>query len=256
MATNAADAFPLLVLADKYIADNIECMIECQIRQDWPKSIHEWDAFERRVAHMYRMHQQRGGGGPWDALLPEPASYIRYARIAKVIEPRRTGAAFYQLSRMNVQNNREMKSIAIGLKDPTPAQLAKMRRAMWSILSKDEMRRLERGKEKLASHMAQFVRTLPEYLGLHVHCAPAWNVDAVKLVKSDDILGELLQLCSPNTTGLNKRMCGVCLSKISRKAREEREEVWVRLPHYFEVYANERAYLDILCTSDAEFVLM
>lgn len=256
MATNAADAFPLLVLADKYVADDIECMIEYQIRQDWPKSVYEWDAFESRAAHMYRMHQQKGSDSPWDALIPEPASYIRLARIAKVFEPKRIGAAFYHLSRMNIQNDWETKSIAGGCKDPTPGQLAKMRRATWSILSKDEMRRLERGKEKLASHMAHFVRTLPQHRRLDVDCARGWNMTATKLVKSDDILAALSQLCSPGTTALDTRMCGTCLSKTTSGVREERVKVFARLPDYFEVYPNERAYIGTFCTSDSEFVLM
>ena len=255
-ATNAADAFPLLVLADKYVADDIECMIEYQIRQDWPKSVYEWDAFENRAVHMYRMHQQRSGDGPWDTLVPEPASYIRLARIAKVPERTRIGAAFYQLSRMKVVNDWETRNTAGGPEDPTPTQLAKMRRAMWSILSKDELRRVERGKEKLASHAARFARTLPRELDLHMKCAKGWNMAAAKLVKSDDIFADLLELCSAENTELRMYMCDPCLRKVSRGAKAERCEIWAKLPDYFEVYPNERAHFDTFCTAESEFVLM
>ena len=256
MATNAADAFPLLLLADKYVADDIECMIEYQIRQDWPKSVHEWDAFENRAVQMYRMHQQRNCDGPWDTLVPEPASYIRLARIAKVIERTRIAGAFYQLSRMKVTNDWETKSIVGGPKDPTPTQLAKMRRAMWSILSKDELRRMERGKKKLASHVAKFARTLPNEMAIDIECAKGWNMVAAKLVKSDDILADLLEFCSAETTELRIHMCDRCLWKVSRGIKEKRKEIWAKLPDYFEVCPNERAYIDTFCAAETEFVLM
>ncbi|KAF8554049.1 hypothetical protein OG21DRAFT_1136186 [Imleria badia] len=122
------------------------------------------------------MHQQGGSEGPWDAVVPEPASYIRLARIAEVVERTRIAAASYQLTRMNDLETSNTDGRG-GPKDPTPTQLAKMRRAMWSILSQDELHRVQRGKENLESHVARPVRTLPKKITIDVEpeCAQGWN---------------------------------------------------------------------------------
>lgn len=261
MANNAADAYPLLVLADKYVADDIECMIEFQIRQDWPKTIHEWDAFESRAVHMFRMHQQTKGArvGPWawDALVPEPASYIRLARIAKVAERTRVAAAFYQLSRMKAVCDQRIELHDPPM-DPTPTQLVKIQRVMWSILTEEELHRVEKGKEMMTSHATWLVQTLPKQIDLCVVCSQAWKVVAATLMSSDDILADLLRFCRVETSPLRPYMCVDCLTTVFRVLSGERARIWSLLPDYFEVCPNERACLDTYCTDseDSEFVLM
>jgi hypothetical protein len=106
--------------------------------------------------------------------------------------------------------------------------------------------------------MIDFAMALPNEMVLDMECAKGWSMVAAKLVKSDDILADLLEFCSADTKGLRMHMCDRCLWKVSRGAKEERKEIWAKLPDYFEVCLNERAYpyLDTFCAAESEFVLM
>lgn len=98
------------------------------------------------------------------------------------------------------------------------------------LLSKEDLRRLASGKERLSLDILGFKKRLPQELVLHPRCADAWNIGVP--MKSDDPLTDLLELCSAEVfPGVN--VCSDCRLLINEGGRKERARVWALLPQLF-----------------------
>lgn len=99
-----------------------------------------------------------------------------------------------------------------------------------ALLSKEDLRRLRLGKERLSRYMLSFKKRLPKQLGLHPRCADAWNISIP--VKSEDVLADLLEVCSAEAFP-DVNICSDCRSQINARGKEERARVWALLPELF-----------------------
>lgn len=138
-------------MANKYQVDNIRRIVLERLESDWPQSLSDWRRLEAEIevmehdawthvedpASMVSLHLDRS--------LAEPASAIRLAQECNI--PSILPAAYYQLSRLTVEHD-----TASVEKDPESFVIThgiEQRTARWSLLEKEDLMRVFRGKVKL-----------------------------------------------------------------------------------------------------------
>ena len=238
-ARSFSRALPVFRIALKYKANNVIEALASQLEQDWPKTISEWDASQcedgpcfEPLADLCPEHQSLNR-----AAAMEPAAAIQVAHIANM--PDILSAAYYQLSRLGSPDAcwQDMMSQLGPRPDHNSSSEKKRNRGGGKIdgqtlLSKEDLRRLALGKAKLSRYMLGFKKRLPKELVLHPRCADAWTRNISVPMKSEDVLADLLEVCSAETfPGMN--MCSDCRSVVNERGKEERARVWELLPKLF-----------------------
>lgn len=138
-------------MANKYQVEKIRRIIVERLESDWPQSLTDWRRLEAEIEVME--------SGAWalaedpqtmtylhvDRHLPEPASAIRLAHECDI--PSILPAAYYQLSWLTVEHDTDLAG-----KDRTLFVMThglEQRTAQWSLLEKEDLMRVLRGKVKL-----------------------------------------------------------------------------------------------------------
>lgn len=238
-ARSFSRALPVFRIALKYKASNVIEALASQLEQDWPKTISEWDASQCEDGPCSEpsgdSHPENWSGNRVAAM--EPVSAIQVARIANM--PNILPAAYYQLSRISSSDVLWQDTVSqIGPTEDYIWQKGGLKRGRGGgkidgrapLLSREDLRRLRLGKEKLSRYILSFKKRLPKELGLHPRCGDAWNIGIP--AKSEDVLTDLLEVCSAEVfPGVN--MCSDCRSQINARGKEERAKVWALLPQLF-----------------------
>ncbi|KIJ57794.1 hypothetical protein HYDPIDRAFT_34785 [Hydnomerulius pinastri MD-312] len=240
-AQNCVQVLPTLILAQKYMADDIRSAIVSQIEAEWPQNIWQWDSLENESAlkpEELRYFAIGPFGGPdekmpaseWDDYFPEPASAIQLARVADI--PSILPAAFYQLSRTRPSDDfDEWRSPEGTQLDPMREFKDDKRTARWSRLSKDDLYRLMLGKEAMSEYASALRATIfNDTKFCSVVCADTWKY--APSLKSDDILADLQELCKPRSSP-GALMCERCRMKVNIRGVKERATVWNELKTFF-----------------------
>lgn len=209
-----------------------------QLEQDWPVTLSEWDASQCEDGFCFEPF-----GDPCperlslnQAAVMESASAVQVAHIANL--PNILSSAYYQLSRISSVDVLWRDTVLqLGPVDECGRDMGRSRRnhrcgklGKRRLLSKEDLRRLALGKEKLSRHMLSFKKRLPKELVLHLQCANAWNTSIP--AESVDVLTDLLELCSAEMFP-DRNICSDCRSKINERGMKERERVWDLLPKFF-----------------------
>jgi hypothetical protein len=238
-ARSFSRALPVFRIALKYKANNVIKALASQLEQDWPKTISEWDASQCEDGPCFE---------PFGDLCPEyaplnrvaamePASAIQVAHIANM--PNILSIAYYQLSKISSSDVLWQDTVSklgpradINLKGGSKRDRGGGKIDKQTLLSKEDLRRLTLGKEKLSRYMLGFKKRLPKELVLHPNCADAWTRNINVPMESKDVLTDLLEVCNAKVLpGVS--MCSDCRSKINERGKEERARVWESLPKLF-----------------------
>lgn len=222
-------------MANKYQITHIrDCIVE-RLESDWPQTIHAWDALEGEVER-----SKEHSNTLWyiDDRFPEPASAIRLARDYGI--PSILPAAFYQLSRLKIANDHaRRRKEANTFYDYDYDE----RTARWDLLSGEDLLCVMRGQEKL--------REVALHLPRRVMCP---NPDWSKKCNVKAMIHQLNKEYGIDTTtdflehfrhfGVQYRedrydsgrnICDPCDDTVESLLDDIREEIWMKLPEYFEL---------------------
>jgi hypothetical protein len=133
-----------LKVMEKYQADKLRDRLVRHIEADWPKSPLEWIALHKMrqaYAESNKYLRELDSKTPLEEMFPEPVSAICLARECDI--PSILPAAFLAL--VGIEQTHDWENIREDYKS-LPFDL---RSARWSLLSEDDLDRLEHGKAEL-----------------------------------------------------------------------------------------------------------
>lgn len=137
----------ILLIATKYQVDHIRQRIVKRLEADWPQNVAQWERLDAEIDRAMTQNFLWNFVPSFtvDDIFPEPVSAICLARECNItsILP----AAFYQLSRIGIAYDWEE------MRKPESGIISIFRTARWSLLSAEDLRRLQLGKAKLKEYM-------------------------------------------------------------------------------------------------------
>lgn len=220
-------------MANKYQIAHIRDCIVGRLESDWPQSLAACDALEggleRIIDHI---------GAPWyiDDLFPDPASAIRLGRDCGV--PTILPAAFYQLSRLKISNDRARRGA--GWK---AMETFDERTARWDLLSGDDLLCLMRGQSKLRNFILGFsTRFSCPQSDWKSRCRVMTRMCNISEDQSAATATDILEHFRSFETAFRKAVeepgwdvCQECEEAVRDQLNTIREEIWRKLPEYFEL---------------------
>lgn len=225
----------MLAITTKYQIAQIRDRIVERLESDWPQTIFAWDALEGQIERAKEYSKVL-----WDTddRFPEPASAIRLARDFGI--PSILPAAFYQLSRLNIANDhaRRRKEADIFNDDDFDERTAR-----WDLLNGDDLLSVMRGQEKLRDVARRFTRRfLCGKADWSQHCAINQVLSTLSREHGADTTTDVLEHFRQFTKHYRKdrydcgwNICDPCDDAADESFDAIREEVWKKLPEYFEL---------------------
>lgn len=250
-------------LAGKYLMDQARADMIKRVTMDWPSTLEDWDAREDGNAVHSRYYWQSGDqSATWSNHTSEPVSAIVFAQENGCTEI--LPVAFYRLASIDIDD--EWGTANTYQPDPR-------RRARWSLCDKDNLVRWIRGRKTIEARHRLITTDLSRGVMLRTQCLPWWVVDPLndiydepapvdpdmadypcldylwtlrdtvwKILPAYDPLQALSQLDPHDYYTLNRLkdtcpdgLCDECRYEFERWLREERVEIWKRLPQIFKL---------------------
>ena len=254
--------------------DSLRARLLKQVEDDWPRSLQEWDHQETEVAAVASAIARDGSKRPPGSrclaeCVPEPAAAIMFATEfeCKDVLP----AASYQLARTSASEDcallTEDPSNADEARRTWALRLTRL--AKWQLLDNATFLRIMRGRERLNDFREEMLSVPMVGSALSANCRPSWSqpnippsywFQGAKSYPCFDFVRRLFHLvwaknkavkdplkalktciewrCAPldillGLSGL--RLCGNCAVALQERMVEMRQELWRRLPGYFDV---------------------
>lgn len=229
------DVRAMLSMATKYQISHIrDCIVE-RLESDWPQTILAWDTLEGEIE---RTTEHSNVHWYTDDRFPEPASAIRLARDFHI--PSILPAAFYQLSRLNVADDRARRRKEDNILYDAGFN---KRTAQWDLLSGGDLLCVMRGQEKLRKVAREFIYPLIcGQTDLSQQCDITLVLNELSTehgaATTTDILEYFRQFAIHWKKGYGsgeRDMCYSCEDAADESLRDIREQIWTKLPEYFEL---------------------
>lgn len=209
----------LITIAQKYMVHDLVDYLQEYIARQWPRSLEEWDYRELELTARNAYH-------------PEPASSIQLLRAAGLDDA--LPAAFYTLAITPTRNNWETTTSP----PKTKGELC----ARWSELDKQDAMRFAQGRDAMRLHyisvLTKPINYAAPYDRIHDGCRAILGDFRGRMHKQlflphEDCLktiDEFVKLSSGS-------MCTSCNAQVLEPLQRLREDIWVRLPEYFNLPA-------------------
>lgn len=254
----------LLKLSSKYSIPTIRKQLIPRLEQDWPPTLFHWDTLELEISGLLSLWSDDPLPSYFDDYLPEPASALRLGFECAV--PSILPSAFYHLNRLGVFQDRARKR-----EDPENLSRKSLekRNADWNRLAASDLISLMKGQHHLKYTAKEMVFDEPRLCDLSTHyhtflrgltntgrgrgesekkkekqlCAIDAQWEFWAQVKDDweansnDVLRYLNDRV--NTVQTRSEICPSCRTDIQKALKHMRQEIWAKLPFYFDLAKRE-----------------
>ncbi|PSR71219.1 hypothetical protein PHLCEN_2v12873 [Hermanssonia centrifuga] len=223
----------LMRIADKYLIDSIVVSIAKRVKMDWPVTLEQWDNTLACIRQPEKCDHSQAH------LLHDPLAAIRFA--TKFDIPEILPAAFYHLATIDADGSLKQKD-KYGLAPPR-----------WKLLDPENQMRFIIGRERLykvalTNVNKEFDKSgssiqpfLVLYKGHSIKCTEKmegqrWRVyeDFLKAGFSQR-LDPLRLFQELRKSFTSPDLCGACLELLGGNLQRQREDIWRRLPEFFDL---------------------